>query len=124
MQFENYEQAIELIQEEKQIIDKYFKDDLLKNAVNNYEQGFLRLKLGNHYKAMLYMQLSLEQALKTDDLIAQACAYRGVGDIYQSKGKIEDARIVYNHAYKLFEKVGEDIGLKEIEIKLGELPFE
>ena len=29
----------------------------------------------------MYMEQSLKQALQTDDLIAQACAYRGLGEI-------------------------------------------
>ena len=50
--------------------------------MNNYEQGYVRFKLNNLDEALTFMNLSLEQSLETDDVISQACSYRGLGEIY------------------------------------------
>lgn len=42
---EDYGQALELIQQEARIIEQHFPNNLLKQSVNNYEQGYLRMKL-------------------------------------------------------------------------------
>ena len=55
--------------------------------MNNYEQGYLRLKLNNLNEALTFMNLSLEQSLETDDVISQACSYRGLGEIYLAIGR-------------------------------------
>lgn len=117
-----FKEALELIEEEKKVLDKHFKADLLINAVNNYEQGFLRLKLGKLDEALQYMQLSLKQALATEDLIAQACAYRGLGDIYLTLKQIDRSSTNYHKARDLFEKAEDEIGIKEVKVKIGELP--
>lgn len=83
--------------------------------MNNYEQGYLRLKLNNLDEALTFMNLSLEQSLETDDVISQACSYRGLGEIYLA---LEDKGLANTHfkrAIELFESVGEFEGIKEIE---------
>lgn len=75
-----YELALETIEAEHAIIVAYFPEDQLKLSVNNYEQGFLRFKIKRYDDAIGYLKMSLEQAQKTDDVIAQACAYRGLGE--------------------------------------------
>lgn len=76
-----YEQALILIEKERTIIDHYFADDSLKKAVNDYEQGYLRLKLGDAITAKKWLKNSLQEALLTDDEVAKACSYRGLGEI-------------------------------------------
>ena len=80
--------------------------------MNNYEQGYVRFKLNNLDEALTFMNLSLEQSLETDDVISQACSYRGLGEIYLSW---EDKGIINRHfkrAIELFESVGEFEGVK------------
>ena len=78
----NFHKALKLIENEEEIIKELFPNDNLKKAVNNYEQGYLRLKLNNLDEALTFMNLSLEQSLETYDVISQACSYRGIGEIY------------------------------------------
>ena len=111
----NFHKALKLIENEEEIIEEHFPNDNLKKAVNNYEQGYLRLKLNNLDEALTFMNLSLEQSLETDDVISQACSYRGLGEIYLA---LEDKGLANTHfkrAIELFESVGEFEGIKEIE---------
>ena len=111
----NFHKALKLIENEEEIIEDHFPNDNLKKAVNNYEQGYLRLKLNNLNEALTFMNLSLEQSLETDDVISQACSYRGLGEIYLA---LEDKGLANTHfkrAIELFESVGEFEGVKEIE---------
>ena len=109
----DYQAALNYIDKEREIIEKSFPEDDLKSSVNDYEQGYLRLKLGKIFEANTYMQQSLDSALKTDDLIAQACAYRGLGEIYQNldSSKSHDC---FSHAIQLFDKAGDEIGAEEV----------
>ena len=50
--------------------------------MNNYEQGYVRFKLNNLDEVLIFMNLSLEQSLETDDVISQACSYRGLGNLF------------------------------------------
>ena len=116
----NFHKALKLIENEEEIIEDHFPNDNLKKAVNNYEQGYLRLKLNNLNEALTFMNLSLEQSLETDDVISQACSYRGLGEIYLA---LEDKGLANTHfkrAIELFESVGEFEGIKEIEELINE----
>ena len=111
----NFHKALKLIENEEEIIEEHFPNDNLNKAINNYEQGYLRLKLNNLNEALTFMNLSLEQSLETDDVISQACSYRGLGEIYLA---LEDKGLANTHfkrAIELFESVGEFEGGKEIE---------
>ena len=111
----DFHKALKLIEDEEKIIEEHFPNDNLKKAINNYEQGYVRLKLNNLNEALTFMNLSLEQSLETDDVISQACSYRGLGEIYLA---LEDKGLANTHfkrAIELFESVGEFEGIKEIE---------
>ena len=111
----DFHKALKLIEDEEKIIEEYFPNDNLKKAINNYEQGYLRLKLNNLNEALTFMNLSLEQSLETDDVISHACSYRGLGEIYLA---LEDKGLANTHfkrAIELFKSVGEFEGVKEIE---------
>lgn len=109
----DFQTALSYIEKEREVIEQDFSEDDLKSSVNDYEQGYLRLKLGKIFEANTYMQQSLDSALKTDDLIAQACAYRGLGEIYQNldSSKSHDC---FSHAIQLFDKAGDEIGAEEV----------
>ena len=113
-QLGEFKEALELIEEEKQILLQFFSDDKLKTSVNDYEQGYLRLKLGKQEAALSFMEKSLENALLTDDLIAQACAYRGLGEIYIASHLRSEAYEAFEHSIALFEKAGDHIGANEV----------
>ena len=109
----DFQTALSYIEKEREVIEQDFSGDSLKNSVNDYEQGYLRLKLGQLVEAEFYMQQSLDSALKTDDLIAQACAYRGLGEIYRKLFSIKSYDY-FSHAIKLFDKAGDEIGADEV----------
>ena len=111
----NFHKALKLIENEEEIIEEHFPNDNLKKAINNYEQGYLRLKLNNLDEALTFMNLSLEQSLETDDVISQACSYRGLGEIYLALEDTELSNRHFKRAIELFESVGEFEGIKEIE---------
>ena len=56
----NFKQPF-LYRKRAKVIEEAFTEDTLKSSVNNYEQGYLRLKLGKVAEAFMYM----EQVLKT-----------------------------------------------------------
>lgn len=64
------------------------------------------------------MQQSLKQALQTDDLIAQACSYRGLGEIYSAENS-EKSQENFLQAIELFEKAGDQIGAQEVKSLLN-----
>ena len=109
----DYQTALNYIEKEREIIEQVFPEDSLKTSVNDYEQGFLRFKLGQFVEAKTYMQQSLDSALKTDDLIAQACAYRGLGEIYSEENS-EKSKENFLQAIELFEKAGDQVGAEEV----------
>ena len=109
----DYQTALSYIEKEREVIEDSFSEDALKSSVNKYEQGYLRFKIGEIEKSIMYMEQSLKQALQTDDLIAQACAYRGLGEIYR---KLDSSKSYdyFSHAIKLFDKAGDEIGAEEV----------
>ena len=109
----DFQTSLSYIEKEREVIEQVFPEDDLKSSVNDYEQGYLRLKLGQLVEAEFYMQQSLDSALKTDDLIAQACAYRGLGEIYR---KLDSSKSYdyFSYAIKLFDKAGDEIGAEEV----------
>ena len=114
----DYQTALNYIDKEREVIEDSFSEDALKSSVNNYEQGYLRLKLGEIAKAIMYMEQSLKQALQTDDLIAQACSYRGLGEIYSAENS-EKSQENFLQAIELFEKAGDQIRAQEVKSLLN-----
>lgn len=110
----NYEQALDLIEEEKKTLTIHYPEDRLKMSINNYEQAHLRLNLGRYEKALKYGTLCLEQALQTEDKIAQACAYKIVGEVNLALNKMELAKVNIKKAIELFEDAGDDVGAEEV----------
>lgn len=113
-----YQLALEKIEAEHAIIVAYFPEDYLKLSVNNYEQGFLRYKLKQYDDAIGYLKMSLEQAQKTDDVIAQACAFRGLGQTYLEIKVNDLAEIHLKKAKALFVETGDDLGAEEVKLLL------
>ena len=109
----HFQKALLYIDQEMEIIKEYFPNDALKFSVNNYEQGYLRLKSGNLEEAESHMQKSLDFVLTTEDFIAQACAYRGLGEIGSIQNP-EESHENFLQAIALFEKAGDQIGAQEV----------
>lgn len=110
----NYKLAQKHLELERVIIEQYFAEEDLIWAVHLYEVAYLHHLLGEHQQAISIMQTSLERSLKTDDLIAQACAYRGLGELLSDPDHLRKAR-------SLFEQAGDIIGGQEIDRLLANL---
>lgn len=110
-----YTEALDYIKKEKELITKHFKDDRLKLSVNAYEYGYISYLMDHMEEAALHMEQCLDYALKTDDLIAQACAYRGLAEICNKVHKYQHANSYFDKAYELFMKAGSTLGAEEID---------
>lgn len=110
-----YVSAMAELDLERAIIDQHFASDDLVWAVHLYEVGYLAYLSGEHSRAEQVMKTSLDHALRTDDVIAQACAYRGLGEILSSPAHLYQAK-------NLFEQAGDPIGSQEIDDLLSHLP--
>lgn len=120
-EIKQYEQALILIEKERTIINHYFADDSLKKAVNDYEQGYSRLKLGDVITAKKWMENSLQEALLTDEEVAKAWSYRGLGEITLALKDKQQAKKYFQNAYEYFAKVDERQGMKEVQNFLAQL---
>lgn len=109
-----YSEALDYIKREKELIDNYFKDDKLKISVNEYEYGYLLYLMDHVEEANKHMRESLKQALKTEDVIAQACAYRGLAEISYKNNDLKQANGYIVQAYDLFIKAEDSIGAEEV----------
>ena len=47
----DFQTALSYIEKEREVIEQVFPEDDLKSSVNDYEQGYLRLKLGQIFEA-------------------------------------------------------------------------
>lgn len=112
---EKYAEAMDWITKEQQIIQQHFPNDPLKKSVNLYEVGYLQFLQGNLEPAYSTMQESLALALKTDDWIAHACAYRGLGEICQGQKQIEQALEYFEKAHTLFLEADSTVGAEEVQ---------
>ena len=77
---EEYRAALEVFVQEATIIAKLENPPLAVSA-NAFEQGIIYGKLGQLPEARQWLGVALEQAQLANDPIAQACAYRGLGEV-------------------------------------------
>lgn len=108
-------EALALIVEEARLLELYFPHDSLKQSVNHYEQAYLRFLMGQAKEGLPLMEHALKQALVTDDLIAQGCAYRGLGQLTADLGQTEQSRAYYEQAISKFTAAGDSIAVAEVE---------
>lgn len=99
---------------ERAIIEQEFARDDLVWAIHLYEVGYVSHLMGHHDRALAEMTSSLDHALRTTDGIAQACSYRGLGQILSSPDYLKQAKA-------LFEEAGDAMGSQEIDDLLSHL---
>lgn len=110
-----YDEALNFIMQEAAVINEHFSQDHLKLSVNEYEYGYLSFLMDQMDNAHTHMERCLNEALKTDDLIAQACAYRGLGEIFRKDNHVSQAARCLDQAYDLFIQAGDTIGAAEVD---------
>ncbi|GGJ24772.1 tetratricopeptide repeat protein [Deinococcus roseus] len=106
----DYEGALTAFEQEKPLIP----DDAFPRAINSYELGMCHLRLGNTEKASLELHTSLFYAQRSTDLIAQACAYRGIGELHLAEENYTEAQPAFLEALRCFEAAGEKRGVEDI----------
>ncbi|MGT2910868.1 tetratricopeptide repeat protein [Streptococcus cameli] len=111
---QEYTKARDYLAQEEAIIQAHFPTDAHVWSVHLYEVGYIAYLMGDKADAEKQMTASLGYALQTDDLIAQACSYRGLGEILSSPSHFETAK-------DLFQQAGDDIGSQEIDAFLQQL---
>lgn len=112
--------AWDWIEREADFLARHFPEDHYRQSINLYEQGYLRLKLGQTEQAEKRMQQALTYALETDDLINQACAYRCLGEIALAKTLKNQAKTHFEKAAALFRQAEDQVGAAEVEALLRE----
>lgn len=116
-----YLKALALIEKEKQLIDDYFSGDFQKLAINSYEQGYLRLLMGNIKEAKEWLDSSLKYSLMTEDLIAIGCSYRALGELELRKENKLRAEKNLNLALSYFERENDLVGVAQIKKMLEDI---
>ncbi len=113
----DYERALHAFEQEKPLIP----DDFFPKAINAYELGMCLLRLGNLEKASVELYSSLFFAQKSTDLIAQACAYRGIGELHLAQDNFSEAQPAFLEAMRCFDTAGEKRGVEDIVEYIKEL---
>ncbi len=112
---EEYLTALEVFAREAQIIAQLEHPPLAVSA-NAYEQGIIRAKLGHFKEARDWLSAALEAAQLAGDAIAEACAYRGLGEVAAN----DTMRLaLLRQSLAAFERGGDQIGADEIKDMLA-----
>lgn len=113
----NYRRALQAFEQEKPLIP----DEFFPKAINAYELGMCLVRLGNMEKASVELYSSLFFAQKSTDLIAQACAYRGIGELHLAQDNFAEAQPAFLEAMRCFDTAGEKRGVEDIVEYIKEL---
>jgi Flp pilus assembly protein TadD len=112
------ETALGVFQKEQRMI-QLLENPPLAVSANAYEQGIIYGKLERFDEARQWLLVSLEQAQLSGDPIAEACAYRGLGEV-AANPTMRKAMLMQSLA--AFQRGGDAIGAAEIEDLLNEKP--
>lgn len=119
-QSKHYQKALEKFNEEREMIETYFRNHNLFKAANDYELGYTNLLLKNYSEALKYLEKSLKESIKSKDSIMIACAYRGLGEYYSSQSNIDLAETYFNKSIHSFKDASDEIGIEEVkELKMS-----
>lgn len=90
-------------------------------AVNAYEQGIVALHLADFEQAHHWLTLSLQEATNSGDLVAIACAHRGLGDYFAQLGEADKATESWNLSASAFAQGGEVKAVTEVQARIANL---
>ena len=108
---EEYLTALKIFRAEAKIIAQLENPPLAVSA-NAYEQGIIYGKLEQSLEARQWLGVALEQAQLSGDPIAEACAYRGLGEM-AANATMRKAMLLQSKA--AFERGNDALGAIEIE---------
>ncbi len=107
---EAYQTALKIFAQEAKIIAQLGNPPLVVSA-NAFEQGIIYGKLEQLQEARQWLGVALEQAQLSGDEIAQACAYRGLGEV-AANPTMRKAMLLQSKA--AFERGNDLLGAAEI----------
>lgn len=110
----NFREAQQIFQREYDFRAINLPSDLAGFSANQYEQGYLFLKLGCFAEAEQAMSRGLEMAQRAEDGMCIGCSHRGFGEIYLALGDLKRAQEQLLLSLKAFEQVGDRIAVLEI----------
>ncbi len=108
---EEYPTALKIFVQEAKIVAQLGNPPLAVSA-NAYEQGIIYGKLEQFPQARQWLGVALEQAQLAGDPIAEACAYRGLGEM-AANATMKKAMLLQSKA--AFERGNDALGAAEIE---------
>jgi tetratricopeptide (TPR) repeat protein len=108
---EEYLTALKIFVQEAKIVAQLGNPPLAVSA-NAYEQGIIYGKLEQFVQARQWLGVALEQAQLSGDPIAEACAYRGLGEM-AANATMKKAMLLQSKA--AFERGNDALGAAEIE---------
>ena len=111
----NYDEAMNLFCQEKELILRVFPEDHLRVATNLYEQAYVNMKSGELELAEYIMMQSLDHAQIADNTMCIGCACRGMGEIMDLCGKNALAQEYFEKAIEAFKIADDMIAVKEVE---------
>jgi tetratricopeptide (TPR) repeat protein len=118
---EHWITAKKYFEEEHVLIEALGNEDLAV-AINAYEQGMVRLQLPNEWNtSKAWFERSLKHALRSDDLIAIACAHRGMGDWHWAQADVQSATASFTSSRDAFASAKDVKGVTETEQRLASL---
>ncbi len=115
---QQYDKAIEYYSKAEDLVRKQNPDFVLmvkSNLANAYQ------KAGDNQKAEIFAMDVLSKALLKKDIGLQADSYSTIARTYQSKNKYSEARINFQKAYLLFEKIQDEEAKLLVLQSLGEV---
>ena len=112
---EQYQTALNIFMQEAKLLAKLENPPLAVSA-NAYEQGIIYGKLEQFVEARQWLGVALEQAQLSGDPIAEACAYRSLGEM-AANPTMKKAMLLQSKA--AFERGNDALGAAEIDDLLG-----
>ncbi|AFY96958.1 tetratricopeptide repeat protein [Chamaesiphon minutus] len=112
---ENFKEAQQIFRHEYDFRVSNLPGDLTGFCANQYEQGYLYLKLACLSKAEQAMSKALEMAQQAGDRMCIGCSYRGLGEVYLALGNLSRAKEEFLFSMKAFEQAGDKIAVLEVQ---------
>ena len=125
MCYEGKNQVEDAIEAYKQSLEYSLQLNHLRGQTATYMTlGIIFLDLNKIEKAEYYIKKSLELSRKTGDIMDQACALTGIGDLQKGYNDLAGAIESYTEAKEIFEQLGYADGLGECYPTLAKLYIE
>ncbi|MFC4712057.1 tetratricopeptide repeat protein [Planococcus dechangensis] len=111
----NYQRALDFFTSESEIWTRHFPDFYVGFAANFYERGSIAIKEKKYTEATVLLNQSLEYAVLSKSLVAQGCAYRGMGELGVATSKFDEAKNAFHKAISVFKEAEDRIAVEEIQ---------